>query len=185
MTHTRLFKSVRFLFLFVISVVVTTASATVYYTLVMEPHVTVTGLSVQFASGEDTPAGSTVTDAWCRLLLRSYPNATQTYDRGLNISNTDSADHSIRLRHVDISPPSGDPDVPKFQRIAFILVAQNGTAVTTFEYSRSGNTWNLPPTSSYYVIPANEDWTVKIETISPAAAPSGIQADLEIALDVQ
>lgn len=178
-------KSVRFLFLLLISVLVTSVSATIYYTLVTEPRVTITSLIVKFSNGDDTPPGSTVNDAWCRILLRSCPNVTLTYDRGLNISNSDSADHSIRLRHANISPPSGDPDVTKFDRIAFILVAKNGTEVTTFEYTRSGNTWNTPATTSYYLIPANEDWTVKIETISPAVAPSGIQADLEIALDVQ
>jgi hypothetical protein len=171
--------------LLLISVLVTTASATIYYSLVMEPEVTVTGLTVHFTSGDDTPAGSTVNDSWCRLLLKSYPNATQTYDRGLNISNADSTDHSIRLRHVNVSPPSGDPDVTKFDRIAFLLVAKNGTEVTTFEYTRSGNTWNLPATTSYYAIPGNEEWTVKIETISPAAAPPGTQAHLQIALDVE
>ncbi len=178
-------KSMKFLTLLLTSLLIASASAAVYYSLTWEPRVTVQGApAVGFTSGDDTPAGSTVNSAWARLLLKSYPNATLTYDEGMNVSNTDSADHQIRLRHLGISPTSGNEAVSNFTTIRFTLIAQNGTTITTFEYSTTGDTWNTPATTSYYVIPASEEWTLKVETLSPAAATADTEANLQIALDV-
>lgn len=165
---------------------IASASAAVYYSLTWQPSVTVQGApAISFTDGDDTPAGSTVNSAWARLLFKSYPNATLTYDEGMNISNTDSVSHQIRLRHLSISPTSGNEAVSNFTLIRFTLIAQNGTTATTFEYSTSGDTWNTPSTTNYYIIPANEEWTLKVETLSPAAATASTEASLQIALDVQ
>ncbi len=178
-------KSMKFLTLLLTSLLIASASAAVYYSLTWEPRVTVQSApAVGFTSGDDTPAGSTVNSAWARLLFKSYPNATLTYDEGMNISNIDSASHQMRLRHLGISPPSADEAVSNFTTIRFTLIAQNATTITTFEYSTTGDTWNTPATTSYYVIPANEEWTLKVETLSPAAATAGTEANLQIALDV-
>jgi hypothetical protein len=178
-------KPLKLLTLLLTSLLIASASAAVYYSLTWQPRVTVQGApAVGFTSGDDTPAGSTVNSAWATLLLKSYPNATLTYDEGMNISNTDAASHQIRLRHVSISPASSDPAVSNFTTIRFTLIAQNGTTVTTFEYSTTGDTWNTPSTTNYYVIPASEEWTLKVETLSPATATASTEANLEIVLDV-
>lgn len=178
-------KSMKFLTLLLTSMLIASASAAVYYSLTWQPKVTVQSApAVGFASGSDTPLGSTVNSAWARLLLKSYPNATLTYDKGMNISNTDSAGHQIRLRHLAISPASGNAAVSNFTRIKFTLIAHNGTTITTFEYTTTVDTWNLPSTTNYYVIPASKEWTLKVETLSPAGATASTAADLQIALDV-
>jgi hypothetical protein len=178
-------KPLKFLILLLTSMLIASASAAVYYSLTWQPRVTVTGLFVQFTNGADTPSSSTVNPSWARLLLKSYPNATLTYDQGLNISNTDSSRHSISLRHVDISPANGNPSVANFTLIKFTLIAKNGTIVTTFQYTTTGNNWNTPSQTNYYNIPGGEQWTLQIQTLSPANATLGTQADLTIAVDVQ
>jgi len=178
-------KSMKLVTLLLTSLLIASASAAVYYSLSFQPRVTVQGApAVNFTSGDDTPAGSTVNSAWARLLFKSYPNATLTYDEGMNISNGDSVSHQIRLRHVSITPTSGNQAVSNFTLIRFTLIAQNGTTATTFEYSTSGDTWNTPATTSYYIIPNGQEWTLKVETLSPAAATASTEANLEIALDV-
>lgn len=178
-------KSLKLLTLLLTSLLIASASAAVYYSLTWQPRVTVQGApAVGFTSGDDTPAGSTVNSAWARLLFKSYPNATLTYDEGMNISNTDAASHQIRLRHLSITPASGNVAVSNFTTIRFTMIAKNGTTVTTFEYSTTGDTWNTPATTNYYVIPANQEWTLKVETLSPAAATASTVANLQIALDI-
>jgi len=178
-------KSLKALTLLLTSMLIATASAAVYYSITMEPKVTTTALFVKFVSAGDTPGGSTVNDAWCRLLLKSYPNATLTYEQAVNISNTDSGAHSVRLRHINISPSSGSSDVGNFTRIKFYLLNENGVEQTTFEYTTTGNSWNTPATTSYYSIPGNTKWIIKAETLSPAGASIGIECNIQIAVDVQ
>jgi hypothetical protein len=177
-------KPLKFLILLLTSMLIASASAAVYYSLTWQPQVTVTGLFIQFTTGADTPSGSIVHSSWAMLSLKSYPNATLTYEKGLNISNTDSSEHSIRLRHVSISP-NGTADVANFAFINFTLIAKNGTIITTFEYNTTGNDWNAPTQTGYFRIPGNEEWTLQIQTLSPANATLGAQADLAIAVDVQ
>ena len=83
-------KSMKLLTLLLTSMLIATASAAVYYSITAEPQVTVTGLTIKFTTGDDS-AGSTVYDAWCGLALKSYPNATLTYDQAVNITNSDSS----------------------------------------------------------------------------------------------
>lgn len=74
--------------------------------------------------------------------------------------------------------------VSNFTLIRFTLINQAGTTVTTFEYTTTGDTWNTPATTNYYAIPNGQEWTLKVETLSPAAATAGTEANLQIALDV-
>ena len=178
-------KSMKFLTLLLTSMLIASASAAVYYSLTWQPRVTVQSApAVGFTNGDDTPAGSTVNSAWARLLFKSYPNTTLTYDEGMNITNNDVSSHQIRLRHLSISPANGAAAVSNFTTIRFTLIAQDGTTVTTFEYTTTGDNWNTPSTTSYYTIPASQEWTLKVETLSPAAATATTEANLQIALDV-
>jgi hypothetical protein len=179
-------KSLDLIVLLLISVFVITASASVYYSITMEPRVTTTGLTVEFTNGDDTPIGSTVNAAWCRLLLKSYPNATLTYDQAVNLTNTDGSNpHSVQLSHVSITPDGSSFVGGNFTSIKFYLVAQNGTQITSFEYANNGTYWSPPADTSYYSIPASEEWTIKVETLSPAGATVGTDCDIQIAVKVQ
>jgi hypothetical protein len=179
-------KSMKLLTLLLTSMLIATASAAVYYSLTAEPQVTVTGLTVKFTNGTDTSTGSTVYDTWCRLALKSYPNATLTYDEAVNLTNTDGSNaHSVQLRHVSITPDGSSYVGGNFTSMTFYLIDENGTQQTSFAYTNNGTDWTTPSATGYYSIPAGEDWAIKVETLSPAGATVGTVCNIEIAVDVQ
>ena len=179
-------KPLKLLLLLLTSLIISTASAAIYYSLTMEPDVTVAGLTIKFTDGDDTTAGSTVYDAWCGLALKSYPNATLTYDQAVNITNDDSSNgHSMRLRHVSITPDGSAYVGGNFTYINMTIIAANGTEVVSFDYTNDGTDWSPPSTTSYYYMQADEEWAVKVETLSPAGATVDTVCNIEIAVDVQ
>jgi len=175
-----------FLTLLLTSMLIATASAAVYYSMIMQPVVTITGAVIVFAQGDDWPSGSTMgtNNTWVSLALNAYPNATLTYEEPLNVSNTDSADHSFRLRHVSITPPNGNPDVGNFTFINFVVKNAAGNSQASFNYTRTGNNWNTPSTTSYMILPANTQWIIYVETKAAAGAAEDIAASIVIAVDV-
>jgi hypothetical protein len=181
-------KSLDLIVLLLISVLVVTASAAIYYSLSLEPEVMVSTPAIRFESGTDTPGSSNVTDAWCLLRLKSYPNATLTYDDALNISNTDTNnEHSFKLKHSSVTPDNGTVTVGNWSYIKFIIYDENGTQKASLNYTVSGNNWTLAPASgetSQLTIPADKDWTVKAITLSPATATEGQVCKIKISVDV-
>jgi len=179
---------VKFLTLLLTAMLIATASAAVYYSLSMQPQVTVSTPAIRFESGTDTPANSNVTDAWCFLNLKSYPNATLTYDDAVNISNTDISNaHSFKLKHSSVTPTNGSVTVGNWSYIKFIIYDENATQKASLNYTVSGNNWILEPASgetSLLSIPANKDWTVKVITLSPATATVGQVCNIQISVDV-
>jgi hypothetical protein len=180
-------KTVKLVFLLFASLLIASASAAVYYAITMEPSVTIQNAVVQFAQGSDWPSGSTLgtNGTWVSLSLKAYPNATLIYEEPLNISNTDSASHQFRLRHVSISPASGDSSVSNFTFIRFVVKNSSGVAQASFNYSTSGDTWTTPSTTSYLTLPASTEWIIYVETKAAAGAASGLSVNIVIAVDVQ
>jgi len=181
-------KEMKLITLLLTSLLIASASATVYYSMVMQPQVSVTGASIKFVAGDDYPATSSMgtNSTWVRLALKAYPNATLTYDEPLNISNTDaSSSHTFRLRHVSISPASGTAMVGNFSFINFVIKNAAGVAQAWFNYNTTGNTWNTPPTTSYLTLPASAKWVLYVETKAVATANTSAAANIQIAVDVQ
>jgi hypothetical protein len=180
-------KSITLLTLILASILISTASAAVYYSMIAQPAVTITVAPIVFAQGNDWPSDSTLgsNGTWVSLALKAYPNATLFYDQPLNISNTDAASHTFRLRHVSITPASGSADVGNFTFINFVVQNAAGASQATFNYTTSGNTWTNPSTTSYMTLPASTQWIIYVETKSAAGATSGIVANIQIAVDVQ
>ncbi|MGB8779866.1 MAG: hypothetical protein WCD81_04365 [Candidatus Bathyarchaeia archaeon] len=179
-------KSVKLLILFLLSMLIASASAAVYYSMLMQPSVTITGATVVFVAGGDFPAGSTMGSnaTWVSLALKAYPNATLTYDEPLNISNTDTSPHNFRLRSVSISPTNGTSSNGNFTSINFIVENPSGVAQAYFYYNTTGNNWNTPPTTSYMTLPANTMWILYVQT-QAAAGANAATANLVISVDVQ
>jgi len=170
------------------SMLVATAIAAIYYSLTMQPDVTVTPATVRFVQGADWPTGSTMgaNSTWVRLAIKAYPNATLIYDKPLNISNTDvSNSHQFRLRHVSITPVSGNVQVSNFTFIRFVVRNSAGVSQASFNYTTSGDAWTTPSTTSYLTLPANTQWAVYVETKATAYANTNIVAQIQIAVDVQ
>jgi hypothetical protein len=188
MKNVKLKKSSKFLLLLLASILVGTANAAIFYSLTMQPQVTVSIPVIKFDNAPDKPSGSTVTNAWCRLTANSYPNATLTYEKAVYVNNTDSANsHSFRLRYVSITPANGTADVANWNSIKFLVYNSSGL-VFSLNFTVSGNDWMLAPGSgqtNYYTIPASQVWWIRLETLSPATATVGKVCNIQIAVDVQ
>jgi len=179
-------KLVKLLPLLLTSMLIGTASAAVYYSMIMEPAVTITGATIRFIQGSDWPSGSSMgtNGTWVSLALKAYPNATLTYDQPLNLSNTDSSSHQFRLRHVSITPASSSASVGNFTFFNFVIKNAAGVSQASFNYTTSGDNWNTPSPTSYLTLPANTKWIVYIETKAAAGATEDIVASIVIAVDV-
>jgi len=188
-------KEMKLVTLLLTSMLIATASATVYFGLTMKATVTTTAVPVvQFVTGDDS--GSSAADAvisgdgtWVSLNgLKAYPNVTLTYEQAVNVSNTDGTAHSIKLTHSSISPASGW-DVANFTSITFKLVNAAGSTVATYAYTVSGtgasSTWTTPSSATYYSLPNNTEWTIRVEIVTKPSATGGVVINIEMKLDVQ
>jgi hypothetical protein len=169
------------------SALIATAFAAVYYSLTMQPDVTITPATISFAQGADWPTGSTLgaNSTWARLALKAYPNATMVYEKPVNISNTDTSAHTFRLRHVSITPATGTASVSNFTFIRFVIRNTVGASQASFNYTTSTDTWTTPSTTGYLSLPASTQWAVYVETKAAANANTNIVANIQIAVDVQ
>lgn len=185
----RLKKSTKFLILLLTSILVGTANAAIFYSLTMQPQVTVSTPVIKFDSAPDEPSGSTVNDAWCCLTANSYPNATLTYEKAVYLNNIDDANaHLFRLRFVSITPDNGTSDVANWNSIKFLVYNSSGDYMFSLDFTVSGTGWTLTPISGqtdYYSIPASTVWWIRLETLSPATATEGKVCNIQIAVDVQ
>jgi hypothetical protein len=180
-------KEMKLVTLLLTSLLIASASAAVYYSITMQPAVTISGAAISFAQGSDWPSGSNLgTNAtWVSLALKAYPNATLTYDEPLNVSNTDSVSHTFRLRHVSITPSDGSASVSNFTFINFVVLNTAGASQASFNYTTSVNNWNTPATTSYLTLPATTQWIIYVETKAVAGASDTIVAHIQIAVDVE
>jgi len=180
-------REMKLVTLLLTSMLIATASASVYYSMIMQPAVTITGAKLRFVQGSDWPGGTLGTNAtWVGVNLNAYPNATLTYDQPLNISNTDSASHTFRLRYVSITPASGTVSVSNFTFINFVVKDAAGTSQASMNFTTSGtDTWTVTPTqTSTMTLPGTTQWIVYVETKAAAGANSNIVANIQIAVDV-
>lgn len=180
-------KSIKLGLLLISAILIATTSTNVYYGLLQEQSIGVVEAKVHFTAGDDsTAAGYTpgLNETYCRLSLNAYANVTLYYEQAVNITNTDTAAHDIRLRHVAIGPISGDESVGNFTQIDFKLVDKAGNVLRTLTYTTTGDNWNTPAGPTLYsTLPASTDWTMQIET---HAAPGAnlVSCWIEIAVDV-
>ena len=178
-------KPVKFLTLLLTAMLVATASAAVYYAMLMQSKGTVTMAPVYFTEGNDSSGilapGANYT--YASLSLSAYPNVTLYYDQAVNLTAT--ADKQVQLRHVSISPDN-DPSVSNFTSIVFRLIKANGTEVGNLTYTTSGDNWIEPTAPTGYVtIGAGEEWTIKVEIKATAGANTGVSTTIMIAVDVR
>lgn len=188
-------KSLKFLTLLLTAMIIATASASVYFGLTMESTVTTTAAPVvKFVAGNDS--GSSAANAlistdgtWVSLAgLKAYPNLTLTYEQAVNVSNTDSSAHNIRLSHVSISPASGW-DVANFTSITFKITNVAGSTVATFAYTVSGSgassAWSTPSSTAYQSLSASTEWSIKVEIVTKPSATADVVISIDMTLDVQ
>ena len=165
---------------------VSTASAVVYYSLTLRVVVTSAAPKVIFITGGDsTAAGATIgtNSTYAKLTgIKSYPNATSIYEKALNVSNTDTAAHSIRLRSVSITGGSSSYGT---NGILIKLVDVAGAVQGTITYNGGGSWSTSGSPTSYVSLPASTQWTIRVDSTLSAGQAAGVATTVEIALDVQ
>jgi len=178
-------KETKLVTLLLISLLIASASATVYYAMLVRSTATVTAAPVTFTSGNDSSGIYTpgTNNTYARLTLSAYPNVTLYYEQAVNI--TASADKQVRLRHDSISPGDNDPTVSNFTSVVFRLIRANGSEAGSLTYTTSGDQWSEPTYTSYVAITAGAEWTIKIEITAKAGANTNVSTTIVIAVDVQ
>ncbi len=175
-------KSAKMLVLTLVSVLVLSATAAVYYSLEMTSTITTAANDVYFVKGPDnaTAGVSLFNDnKSARLtLLKAYPNMSMTYDDPIRIRNnhTDTP-YNIRLR-----PVTRLGNAAHFVYINFTL--QTSTKVS-LNYTSNGVTWTDPSTTGFIQVSANTEYTIVVQTMANATATSGQTATIEIAVDIE
>jgi len=181
-------KSIKFLTLLLTSMLVATASATVYYAMLEQSKSTVAVTPVYFTTGNDSSGILTLgtNNTYASLSLNAYPNATLYYEQAVNLTAT--AAKEVRLRHVSISPDDGDQSVSNFTSVVFRLIKADSSEVGTLTYTTTDDTWNEPTSPSpanYVAMSAGQEWTIKIEVKAAAYAWVGVSTAIVIAVDVK
>lgn len=173
-------KSMKLLTLLLLSMLISTASAAIYYSMTMQVKVTIGPATVIFGQGADWPTGSTMgtNSTYVSLVIKAYPNATLTYDEPVVLNNTDASAHDVRFRHVSITP-NATASVGNFTFINFTLNGQD------FDYYTSGDNWVAPSTMGWQNLTASTEWPVKIETRAVAGAWNATTCTIVIAVDVR
>ncbi|MEM2118512.1 MAG: hypothetical protein QW840_00095 [Candidatus Bathyarchaeia archaeon] len=177
-------KSLKLVTLLLSAWIISTASAAVYYSMSITGTLS-TAVTVCFNQGTDWPTGSTMGtgNTSVTLALKAYPNTTLTYEKAVNVSNTQSTTPSVKLRHISITNNSAA--VGNFTFLNIVLVDNAGVQKGYLNYTVSGNYFISSESTNYEQMDANEEWTIRIETKAEADATAGIDVTLQIAVDVQ
>ncbi len=185
-------KSLRLGVLLLSTLLITSASALVYYSIANRTVATTAAAGVKFVAGGDcsgafgsSPCGVTISAAgtYAALSTKSYPNATVTYQRALNVSNTDTSTHSIRIRSIAISGGSASYAAAT-SKIEFDLINVSGANQGSLIYT-GGASWSSPSPTAYVTIPASTQWTIQIVAIADSTAAAGVTTTIDVAVDVQ
>lgn len=186
-------KGTRVAVLLLSTLLIMGASATVFYSLQNRTVATTSAAGVKFIAGNDcsgaygtSPCGATISAAgtYAALSLKTYPNATVTYQKALNISNTDAGTHQIRLRSTAISGGFASYAAAT-SKIEFDLIKTDGTNQGTMIYL-GGGSWNTPASTAYVTIAAGTTiWTVQVIAVADSTAAAGVTTTIDIAVDIQ
>ena len=175
-------KSVKMMILTLISLLVISASAAVYYSLEMTSTITTAANDVYFVEGPDnsTAGVSIFNDNKSATLtqLIAYPNMTMTYDDAIRVRNNHtSTNYNVRLTPVSLSGSAA-----YFVYINFTL--QTSTTIS-LNYTSDGSSWTTPSATSFIQVDANTEYAIVVQTMANATATSGQTATIEMNIDTE
>jgi len=173
-------KSLDLIVLLLISMLIITASAVIYFSLGMTSTVTTVAPNVVFVYGADNgTAGVTITDGTVATLvnLTAYPGIVCTYTDPLRVRNNGSVACSIKLVHKSVSGPYAN-----FDSINFTLM--DGTVNDTLTYT-GGASWGEPTETTLLSIGVGVEWSIKVETKAMTGATAGDAATIVIEVYVE
>jgi len=173
-------KETKLVTLLLTSLLIASVSASVYYSLSLEGRVEVSAPKVKLVTASDFVGN--LTDSWVRLYLKSYPNATLTYERAVNISNTGGTNATFRLTPSD---PTGSP-AANWTFVNFTVYDNSipGQVKGTLNYTVSGGNWQNSGQTGTMTIGAGVEWTIRVKTRSPSGATLGAVCKIVISIDV-
>ena len=175
-------KSVKMMILTLISLLVISASAAVYYSLEMTSTITTAANDVYFALGPDSStAGVTLllgNKSATLTQLKAYPNMTMTYDDAIRVRNN----HTTANYNVRLTPVSLSGDAANFVYISFTL---NTSTTMSLNYTSDGSSWTTPSATSFTQVDANNEYAIIIQTMASATATSSQTATIEMAIDIE
>ena len=175
-------KSAKMLILTLMSILVISATAAVYYSLDTTSTITTAANDVYFVlGGDNATAGVTIfNDNKSATLtqLKAYRNISMTYDDPIRVRNNHtSTNYNVRLR-----PVSRTGNAAYFVYINFTL--QTSTPIS-LNYTSNGSTWTDPSTTSFVELTADTEYAIVVQTMANATAPSSQVATIEIAIDIE
>lgn len=171
------------------TLLITSASALTFFSLTASTTSTTSAATVKFITAADTPSGTVINSAgtFVTLPIKAFPNATLTYQFGLNVSNTDTLAHSIRLRSISITSGQGAYS-NSTSKIEFDIVNTAGTVLASITYrgANSGSPWTVTGSpTAYFSVPASTKFAIQIITACDATASTGVTTGIQLAVDVQ
>ena len=175
-------KSIKMMILTLMSLLVISASAAVYYSLEMTSTITIADNDVYFVLGPDnSTAGVNIfnNDKSATLTqLKAYPNMTMTYDDAIRVRNN----HTSTNYNVRLTPVSLSGDAAYFVYISFTL---NTSTTISLNYTSDGSSWTTPSATSFTLVNANIEYAIVVQTMANATATSGQTATIEMAIDIE
>ena len=180
-------KWLDFLVLLLISTLIVTVSAFVYYSLGMTSTITTATTDVWFVKGVDnvTAGVSLSPDNTSAVLtgLLAYPNASFTYTDPLRVRNN----HTSNTYEIRLSPALLSGNDTEFVYVKFLL--RNGTfeenaTLVSLEYTCDGSDWTIPNATDWVQIPNSTEYAITVITKAKDSVASA-QVTIEIAVDVQ
>ncbi len=175
------------LVLLMISGLIVTATAAIYYSLGMTSTITTATTDVWFVLGVDNgTAGVTLSPQGTSAnlaSLKAYPNASVTYTDPLRVRNN----HSTSTYNVRLNPVSLSGNDTEFAYVKFLLrqgIYENNATLASLNYTCDGSSWTIPPTTGWIQIPGSTEYAITVITMAKDSAASA-QVAIEIAIDVQ
>lgn len=184
-------KSTKLLTLLLTSMLIASASATMYYSLTMTSTIEVYAPDVYFVVGTDNNSKGLLVTLGSKNTtttltgLRAYPNATFTYTDPVRVRNNATSGAS-QLRLAPYLDPAGN--AADFVYVKFLL---NATAVGDrrwLNYTSNGVSWTSPTAPTSWTtaggIGAGAEWPIVVITKANATATTGNKVTIGITVDV-
>jgi len=174
-------KSAKMLVLTLMSILIISATAAVYYSLDATSTITTAANDIYFTLGPDNSAGVSIfNDNKSATLtgLKAYPNISMTYDDPIRVRNNHtSTTYKVRLRPVTLSGNAAN--------FAYINFTLQTTTKISLNYTSDGTSWNTPSTTDFVDVNADTEYAIIVQTMANATATSGLTATIEIAIDIE
>jgi hypothetical protein len=169
-------KTLWFICILLVAVLVITVSAAVYNTMYMQGSITVGTAKVKFVSGDDsTVAGATFGTNGTYVSFSSlsgWPNSTRTYQYACGVQNLDTSQRTIELKYDSWSGNTADVNSITVIVRSTAGGTQQGTTITVGTTSTTGQI-NIPASTTWVV-----EWNIMWKATALSTDTVAVTLDL-------